>query len=142
MVLEALVVLLQDPCSERLSLHVHLTRSARTASVRWQDVMTNVDVFCVQLLNNNFSDTLTSTMKKVLDRVDLMICSIDRSGEVISCSKFLDQLKKFVDEAGSSSVVQLLPNLPSSVKKWESPARDVLGSTEQCSGKYFSSKSV
>ena len=71
MVLEALVVLLQDPCSERLSLHVHLTRSART------------------------------------------------SREVISCSKFLDQLKKFVDEAGSSSVVQLLPNLPSSVKKWE-----------------------
>ena len=89
MVLEALVVLLQDPCSERLSLHVHLTRSART------------------------------------------------SREVISCSKFLDQLKKFVDEAGSSSVVQLLPNLPSSVKKWESPAREVLGSTEQCSDKYW-----
>ena len=127
MVLEALVVLLQDPCSERLSLHVHLTRSARTSSVRWQDVMTNVDVFFVQLLNNNFSDTLTSIMKKVLDK---------SSGEIISCSKFLDQLKKLIDEAGSSSVVQLLPNLPSSVKKWESPAREVLGSTEQCSGKY------
>ena len=127
MVLEALVVLLQDPCSERLSLHVHLTRSARTASVRWQDVMTNVDVFFVQLLNNNFSDTLTSIKKKVLDK---------SSGEVISCSKFLDQLKKFVDEAGSSSVFQLLPNLPS-VKKWEAPAREILSSTEQCSGKFF-----
>ena len=64
-------------------------------------------------------------------------CKDFNSREVISCSKFLDQLKKFVDEAGSSSVVQLLPNLPSSVKKWESPAREVLGSTEQCSDKYW-----
>ena len=87
------------------------------------------------ILNDNILDTLTSTMKKVIDKVDLMICNIDRSGEVVSCTKFLDQLKKFVDEAGSSSVSQLLPNLPS-VKKWESPAREVLGSTEQCSGKY------
>ena len=88
------------------------------------------------MLNNNFLDTLTSTMKKVIGKVDLMICNIDQSGEVVSCTKFLEQLKKFVDEAGSSSVFQLLPNLPS-VKKWESPAREVLSSTEQCSGKYF-----
>ena len=74
-----------------------------------------------------FLETLASAINKVIEKAELMICNIDHSGDH-SCTTFLNQLEIFVNEAKSSVFSQR-------VDRWEAPAKEVLYSASQCTGK-------